>query len=47
VILLGFIKGRLVIRNFLEVHSAPRWFRLFTDAWLTVLWCAILLIYLT
>ncbi|MEZ0052341.1 hypothetical protein ABIA30_003359 [Mycobacterium sp. MAA66] len=46
VILLGFIKGRLVIRYFMEVRTAPRWLKVFTDVWLTGLWCAILVIYL-
>ena len=36
VILLGFIKGRMIIRYFMEVRTAPRWLKLFTDAWLTV-----------
>ncbi|MBJ7338339.1 cytochrome C oxidase subunit IV family protein [Mycolicibacterium sp.] len=46
VIVLGFIKGRLIIRTFMEVRAAPRWLRLSTDAWLVVLWMAILAIYL-
>jgi hypothetical protein len=46
VILLGFIKGRMIIRYFMEVRTAPRWLKLFTDGWLTVLWAAVLAIYL-
>ena len=46
VVLLGFVKGRLIIRYFMELRRAPRWLRLSTDAWLTVLWVAILAIYL-
>jgi len=46
VILLGFLKGRLIIRHFMEVRSAPRWLAASTDAWLAVLWAAILAIYL-
>jgi hypothetical protein len=46
VIALGFIKGRLIIRTFMEVRTAPRWLRLSTDAWLVVLWGSILAIYL-
>jgi hypothetical protein len=46
VILLGFIKGRLIIRYFMEVRKAPRWLRLATDGWLFVLWTAVLVIYL-
>ena len=45
-ILLGFIKGRMIIRYFMEVRTAPRWLKLFTDAWPTVLWAGILAIYL-
>jgi hypothetical protein len=46
VILLGFIKGRLIIRTFMEVRTAPRWLRVSTDAWLVVVWVSILAIYL-
>jgi hypothetical protein len=46
VIALGFIKGRLIIRYFMEVRTAPRWLRLATDGWLLVLWTAVLGIYL-
>ena len=45
-ILLGFIKGRMIIRYFMEVRSAPRWLRHSTDLWLVVLWTSILVIYL-
>jgi len=46
VIALGFIKGRMIIRYFMEVRTAPRWIKLATDAWLVVLWAAVLAIYL-
>jgi Prokaryotic Cytochrome C oxidase subunit IV len=46
VVLLGFIKGRMIIQYFMEVRAAPRWLKLFTDAWLTVLWGGVLAIYL-
>jgi hypothetical protein len=46
VVVLGFIKGRLIIRYFMEVGTAPRWLRLATDGWLLVLWTAVLVIYL-
>jgi caa(3)-type oxidase subunit IV len=46
VVALGFIKGSLIIRYFMEVRTAPRWLRLATDAWLAVLWLGILAIYL-
>ena len=46
VILLAFIKGRLIIRYFMEVRTAPRWLKLFTDVWLTVVWAGVLAIYL-
>jgi hypothetical protein len=46
VILLAFIKGRMIIRYFMEVRTAPRWLKLFTDGWLTVLWAGVLAIYL-
>ena len=47
VLLLGFVKGRLIIRYFMEVRAAPRWLKLATDAWLTVLWVTILILYLS
>ena len=46
VVLLGFIKGRLIVQYFMEVRTAPRWLKLFTDAWLTTVWAAVLAIYL-
>ena len=46
VVLLGIIKGRIIIRYFMEVRSAPRWLKIATDAWLVVLWATILAIYL-
>lgn len=46
VVLLGFIKGRMVIQYFMEVRTAPRWLKIATDTWLVVLWAAILAIYL-
>jgi hypothetical protein len=46
VVLLGFIKGRMIIRYFMEVRTAPRWLKLFTDVWLVVLWAGVLAIYL-
>lgn len=46
VIVVGFIKCRMIIRYFMEVGSAPRWLRLATDGWLVALWGAALVIYL-
>jgi hypothetical protein len=46
VVLLGFIKGRMIIRYFMEVRTAPRWLKVATDAWLIVLSAAVLAIYL-
>ncbi|MGB6207753.1 cytochrome C oxidase subunit IV family protein [Mycobacterium sp.] len=46
VVLLGFIKGRMIIRYFMEVRTAPLWLKLFTDAWLVILWAGVLAIYL-
>jgi hypothetical protein len=28
------------------VRTAPRWLKLFTDTWLTILWAGVLAIYL-
>ena len=46
VIALAFIKGRMIIRYFMEVRTAPPWLKLACDAWLSVLWGAVLVIYL-
>ena len=46
VVLLGFVKGRMIIRYFMEVRTAPRWLKITTDAWLVALFAAILGIYL-
>lgn len=46
VIVVGFVKCRLIIRHFMEVRSGPRWLQAATDGWLLVLWLAVLAIYL-
>ncbi|MEE6164463.1 MULTISPECIES: cytochrome C oxidase subunit IV family protein [unclassified Mycolicibacterium] len=45
VLALGAVKCRMVIRYFMEVRSAPMWLRVVTDAWLVLLWGAVLAIY--
>ncbi|MBU9766167.1 prokaryotic cytochrome C oxidase subunit IV family protein [Mycobacterium sp. TNTM28] len=40
------IKSRLIIRQFMEVRSAPPWLKLATDGWLAVLFGGIFAIYL-
>ena len=46
VLAMAFIKARLIIGYFMEVRTAPVWLRTATDAWLVVLWGAVLAIYL-
>jgi hypothetical protein len=46
VLAVALIKGRLIIREFMEVRSAPRWLGWATDGWLSVLWATILVMYL-
>ncbi|BBZ36268.1 cytochrome C oxidase subunit IV family protein [Mycolicibacterium confluentis] len=46
VLALAFIKGRLIIRHFMEVRTAPKWLKLATDAWLATLVVAVFVIYL-
>ncbi|OBG33391.1 MULTISPECIES: cytochrome C oxidase subunit IV family protein [Mycolicibacter] len=46
VIALSAVKARLIIRNFMEVRTAPMWLRRTTDTWLAVLCTAVLVIYL-
>lgn len=40
------VKGRLIIRHFMEVRSAPPWLRHVTDGWLVLLVTPILALYL-
>jgi hypothetical protein len=46
VLAMALIKSRLIIGEFMEVRTAPSWLRLATDAWLVVLFGAVLAIYL-
>jgi hypothetical protein len=46
VLAIGFVKTWLVIREFMEVRTAPTWLRLVTDGWLVAFWGAVLVIYL-
>jgi hypothetical protein len=46
VIVVGFVKSRLIIRYFMEVSTAPNWLKSATDGWLLVLWGSALAIYL-
>jgi hypothetical protein len=45
VLLIAFIKTRLVIRNFMEVRSAPLWLQLACDGWLVLLFAMLVLLY--
>jgi Prokaryotic Cytochrome C oxidase subunit IV len=46
ILAIALFKCRLIIRQFMEVRSAPRWLKLFTDGWLLVFWGAVLALYL-
>ena len=46
VLAMGLFKVRLIIRNFMEVRTAPPWLRHGTDAWLVALGATLLAIYL-
>lgn len=46
VLALAVVKSRLIIRYFMEVRAAPVWLRRATDAWLAVLFAAVLVSYL-
>jgi hypothetical protein len=46
IVVLAAIKGRLIIRYFMEVRHAPRWLQYATDAWLATLWITLLTLYL-
>ncbi|HVU71931.1 MAG TPA: cytochrome C oxidase subunit IV family protein [Mycobacteriales bacterium] len=44
-LVLAAVKVRLIIQSFMDVRTAPRWLKVFTDAWLGVLSLAILVLY--
>jgi len=46
VLVIAAMKARLVIRQFMDVRTAPRWLRRATDGWLAVLMAAIIGLYL-
>ncbi|WP_280367386.1 cytochrome C oxidase subunit IV family protein [Nocardia wallacei] len=46
VLALAVVKSRLIVRYFMEVRAAPPWLKRATDAWLAVLFAAVLVIYL-
>ncbi|MEB3024108.1 cytochrome C oxidase subunit IV family protein [[Mycobacterium] crassicus] len=46
VLALTFIKSRMIISHFMEVHTAPRWLKRATDGWLIALVATIFVIYL-
>lgn len=46
VLALAVIKARLIIRQFMEVRSAPTWLKAATDGWLAALIATVLVIYL-
>ena len=43
---IGAAKARLIMREFMEVRTAPPWLRLFTDVWLFGLLATIVVLYL-
>ncbi len=45
IILLAFVKIRLVLWNFMEVKSSPRLLRVFCDSWI-ILTCGVFLVFL-
>ena len=46
VVAIAAVKTRFVIREFMEVRTAPRWLRRATDGWLAALMAAIIGLYL-
>jgi ABC-type nickel/cobalt efflux system permease component RcnA len=46
VLVIAAVKTRLVIRQFMDVRTAPRWLRRATDGWLAVLMAVIIGLYL-
>jgi hypothetical protein len=46
VLAIAAVKARFVIRQFMDVRTAPHWLRRATDGWLAVLMAAIIGLYL-
>lgn len=46
VLLIGFVKARVILQSFMEVRTGPTWLRVATDAWLILFWGSLLGIYL-
>ncbi|PQE01710.1 prokaryotic cytochrome C oxidase subunit IV family protein [Mycobacterium sp. EPG1] len=46
VLALTLVKAHLIVRNFMEVHTAPRWLRRSVAAWLILLFAVVFAIYL-
>ncbi|MCV7423123.1 cytochrome C oxidase subunit IV family protein [Mycobacterium yunnanensis] len=46
VLAIAFGKVWLIIRHFMDVRSAPRWLKVFTDVWLLVLGVSVVSLYL-
>jgi hypothetical protein len=46
VLAIALVKARLIMRQFMEVRTAPRWLLISTDAWLVIFFGAVLAIYL-
>jgi hypothetical protein len=46
VLAIALVKARLIMQQFMEVRTAPRWLLLVTDIWLVIFFGAVLVIYL-
>ncbi|KUI37146.1 prokaryotic cytochrome C oxidase subunit IV family protein [Mycobacterium sp. IS-1496] len=46
VLVLTFVKSRLIVRYFMEVRTAPRWLKRACDCWLAALFATVFVIYL-
>jgi hypothetical protein len=45
VLAIAGVKGRLILQEYMEVRTAPRWLRHLTDAWLAILLALLVGIY--
>lgn len=46
VLIIAAVKARFVLRDFMEVRTAPRWLRRFADLWVAILTATLLVMYL-
>lgn len=47
ILVISFVKVRFVIRDFMEIRSAPSWMRAISDAWLVIITAVLVVLFLS